>query len=196
MNEEIAEFPNREFYDGKLKADEQVKRRTLNDILPESVDEDSEDVKPFLFIDTCDELEERVRKGSTSRENPGEAKLVKDVAERLLNRGIRPEDIAVISPYDDQVAQIKRMLHVEGLEIKTVDGFQGREKEVVIVSFVRSNKSGTIGFLKDLRRLNVSITRAKRKLVLIGDSNTLESEGCYRRLVALAKDSGAYKRAV
>ena len=196
MNEEIAEFPNREFYDGKLKADEQVKRRTLKDILPESVDEDSEDVKPFLFIDTCDELEERVRKGSTSRENPGEAKLVKDVAERLLNRGIRPEDIAVISPYDDQVAQIKRMLHVEGLEIKTVDGFQGREKEVVIVSFVRSNKSGTIGFLKDLRRLNVSITRAKRKLVLIGDSNTLESEGCYRRLVALAKDSGAYKRAV
>ncbi|MEA2052740.1 MAG: IGHMBP2 family helicase [Euryarchaeota archaeon] len=196
MNEEIAEFPNREFYDGKLKADEQVKRRTLMDILPESVDEESEDVKPFLFIDTCDELEERVRKGSTSRENPGEAKLVKDVAERLLNRGIRSEDIAVISPYDDQVAQIKRMLHVEGLEIKTVDGFQGREKEVVIVSFVRSNKSGTIGFLKDLRRLNVSITRAKRKLVLIGDSNTLESEGCYRRLVALAKESGGYRRAI
>ena len=196
MNEEIAEFPNREFYDGKLKADEQVKRRTLMDILPESVDEESEDVKPFLFIDTCDELEERVRKGSTSRENPGEARLVKDVAERLLNRGIRPEDIAVISPYDDQVAHIKRMLHVEGLEIKTVDGFQGREKEVVIVSFVRSNKSGTIGFLNDLRRLNVSITRAKRKLVLIGDSNTLESEGCYRRLVALAKESGAYMRAV
>ena len=196
MNEEIAEFPNREFYDGKLKADEQVKRRTLMDILPESVDEESEDVKPFLFIDTCDELEERVRKGSTSRENPGEARLVKDVAERLLNMGIKPEDIAVISPYDDQVAHIKRMLHVEGLEIKTVDGFQGREKEVVIVSFVRSNKSGTIGFLKDLRRLNVSITRAKRKLVLIGDSNTLESEGCYRRLVALAKESGAYKRAV
>nr|QNO55693.1 RecBCD enzyme subunit RecD [Methanosarcinales archaeon ANME-1 ERB7] len=196
MNEEIAEFPNREFYDGKLKADEQVKRRTLMDILPESVDEESEEVKPFLFIDTGEKLEERVRKGSTSRENPGEARLVKDVAERLLNMGIRPEDIAVISPYDDQVALIKRMLHVDSLEIKTVDGFQGREKEVVIVSFVRSNKSGTIGFLKDLRRLNVSITRAKRKLVLIGDSNTLESEGCYRRLVALAKESGAYKRAI
>ncbi|RCV62714.1 Superfamily I DNA or RNA helicase [Methanophagales archaeon] len=196
MNEEIAEFPNREFYDGKLKTEEHIKRRTLSDILPESVDEDSEDVKPFLFIDTGDELEERVRRGSTSRENPGEAQLVKDIAERLLNQGIRPEDIAVISPYDDQVAQIKRMLRVEGLEIKTVDGFQGREKEVVIVSFVRSNKSGTIGFLKDLRRLNVSITRAKRKLVLIGDSNTLESEGCYRRLVALAKETGAYKSAV
>ncbi len=194
MNEEIAEFPNREFYDGKLKADEQVKRRTLIDILPESVEKESEELKPFLFIDTGDEFEERVRKGSTSRENPGEAQLVTDIAERLLNRGIRAEDIAVISPYDDQVARIKRMLRVEGLEIKTVDGFQGREKEVVIVSFVRSNKSGTIGFLKDLRRLNVSITRAKRKLVLIGDSNTLESEGCYRRLVAFAKESGGYKR--
>jgi predicted DNA helicase len=196
MNEEIAEFPNREFYEGKLKADEQVGRHTLVDILPESVDVEYEDIKPFVFIDTGDEFAERVKKGSTSRHNPGEAKLVKDIAERLLNIGIKPEDLAIISPYDDQVALIKRMLRVDGLEIKTVDGFQGREKEVVIVSFVRSNKSGNIGFLSDLRRLNVSITRAKRKLVLIGDSNTLESEGCYKRLVALAKERGAYKRAV
>jgi len=194
MNEEIAEFPNREFYEGKLKADEEVRRHTLRDILQESVDVKYEDVKPFLFIDTGDEFAERVKKGSTSRQNPGEARLVKDIAERLLNLGIRPEDVAVISPYDDQVALIKRMLRVDGLEIKTVDGFQGREKEVVIVSFVRSNKSGTIGFLSDLRRLNVSITRAKRKLVLIGDSNTLESEGCYKRLVAMAKERGGYKR--
>jgi len=85
---------------------------------------------------------------------------------------------------------------VEGLEIKTVDGFQGREKEVVIVSFVRSNKSGEVGFLRDLRRLNVSITRAKRKLVLIGDSRTLESEGCYKRLIVLATERGGYKRVV
>jgi superfamily I DNA and/or RNA helicase len=86
------------------------------------------------------------------------------------------------------------MLRVDGLEIKTVDGFQGREKEVVIVSFVRSNKSGEIGFLRDLRRLNVSITRAKRKLVLIGDSTTLESNGCYNRLIESAKERGAYKK--
>ncbi len=195
MNEEIAEFPNKEFYDGKLKADESVKKHNLLDLLPES-NFVSEDAKPFLFIDTCgsEGFEERTRRGSTSKENAGEAKLVKEIVERLLGLGVKPEDIAIISPYDDQVALIRKELRVEGLEIKTVDGFQGREKEVVIVSFVRSNKSGDIGFLRDLRRLNVSITRAKRKLVLIGDSNTLESEGCYKRLVALAIERGGYKR--
>ena len=119
-----------------------------------------------------------------------------EVAERLLSLGVKPEDIAVISPYVDQVARIKKEFRVEGLEIKTVDGFQGREKEVVIVSFVRSNKSGEVGFLRDLRRLNVSITRARRKLVLIGDSQTLESEECYKRLIELAKERGGYKRVV
>jgi predicted DNA helicase len=195
MNEAIAEFPNREFYEGKLKAVEQVKRHTLLDLLPDFSVQD-EDVKPFLFIDTggSGKCVEQVRKGSTSRENIGEARLVKDIAERLLREGIPPEDIAIISPYDDQVSLIKRMIRVDGLEIKTVDGFQGREKEVVIVSFVRSSVSRTMGFLKDLRRLNVSITRAKRKLVLIGDSTTLETDGCYNRLITLAKERGAYKK--
>jgi len=194
MNEEIAEFPGKEFYDGKLRADESVKKHNLLDILPKSKFV-NEDVKPFLFIDTggSEMFKERTRRGSTSKENAGEAKLVEEIAERLLSLGVKPEDIAVISPYDDQVALIRKELRVEGLEIKTVDGFQGREKEVVIVSFVRSNKSREIGFLKDLRRLNVSITRAKRKLVLIGDSHTLESEGCYKRLVELAKERGGYK---
>ena len=195
MNEEIASFPNKEFYEGKLQAYEQVKRQTLRDILPKSKLID-EEVKPFLFIDTrgSDEFRERVRRGSTSKGNVGEAKLVKDIAERLLSLSIAPEEIAIISPYDDQIALIRTMLRVDGLEIKTVDGFQGREKEVVIVSFVRSNKSGEIGFLRDLRRLNVSITRAKRKLVLIGDSTTLERNGCYKRLIESAKERGAYKK--
>ena len=200
MNEEIETFPNNEFYEGKLRAYEPVKRRNLRDILPESKEAElgSEDLKPFLFIDTCgrDEFRERTRRGSTSKENISEARLVKDIAERLLRLGIAPEEIAIISPYDDQVALMKSMLRVEGLEIKTVDGFQGREKEVVIVSFVRSNKTGEIGFLRDLRRLNVSITRAKRKLVLIGDSTTLESNGCYKRLIESAKERSAYKKLV
>jgi predicted DNA helicase len=202
MNDLIAAFPSEEFYEGKLRAYEEVKRRNLMDILPLTKSKEgeieNEDLEPLLFIDTggSDAFRERVRRGSTSRENIGEARLVKDIAERLLRLGIRPEDIAIISPYDDQVSLIKSMLRVEGLEIKTVDGFQGREKEVVIVSFVRSNRSGDIGFLRDLRRLNVSITRAKRKLVLIGDSTTLESDGCYKRLIESAKERGAYKSVV
>ncbi len=197
MNEEIAEFPNREFYDGKLKAAEYVKRRTIADLIPSlSTLAFIKADKPLIFIDTAYDntglFEERKRWGSTSRENEGEARLVKAIAERLLDAGIRAEDIAVISPYDDQVALIRMLLDVEGLEIKTVDGFQGREKEVVIVSFVRSNKSGDIGFLRDLRRLNVSITRAKRKLIMIGNSRTLEREACYRRLIALVKSRTGY----
>jgi predicted DNA helicase len=197
MNETIEAFPNTEFYNGKLRAYEQVKQRNILEILPKSKVEELEDddVKPFLFIDTqgSDEFKELTRRGSTSKENVGEAQLVRDIAERLLRLGVLPEEIAIISPYGDQVSLMKTMLQVEGLEIKTVDGFQGREKEVVIVSFVRSNKMGEIGFLRDLRRLNVSITRAKRKLVLIGDSTTLEHEGCYKRLIESAKERGAYK---
>ncbi len=207
MSEEIAEFPSNEFYDGKLKAGENVKRQTLDDLLqPMPKNDEQEGVldfvlqeNPFVFIDTVDggvEFKDKTRKGATSKENEGEAQLVTDIVELLLNRGIKPEDIAVISPYDAQVGLIRKMLRVDDLEIKTVDGFQGREKEVVIVSFVRSNNYGEIGFLKDLRRLNVSITRAKRKLVLIGDSKTLATEGCYERLVAVAKARGGYERVV
>lgn len=207
MSEEIAEFPSNEFYDGKLKAGENVKRQTLDDLLqPMPKNDEQEGVldfvlqeNPFVFIDTVDggvEFRDKTRKGATSKENEGEAQLVTDIVELLLNRGIKPEDIAVISPYDAQVGLIRKMLRVDDLEIKTVDGFQGREKEVVIVSFVRSNNYGEIGFLKDLRRLNVSITRAKRKLVLIGDSKTLATEGCYERLVAVAKARGGYERVV
>ena len=197
MNEEIAEFPNNEFYEGRLRADERVRWQTIAELVPSITElEFVMADKPLVFIDTAYSagFEERMRRGSTSRENEGEARLVKFIVERLLDAGVRAEDIAVISPYDDQVALIRMMLQVEGLEIKTVDGFQGREKEVVIVSFVRSNKFGDIGFLSDLRRLNVSITRAKRKLILIGNSQTLGREGCYRRLIALVKSRGGYKR--
>jgi len=197
MNEEIAEFPNNEFYEGRLRADERVRWQTIAELVPSITKlEFILGEKPLVFIDTAYSagFEERMRRGSTSRENEGEAELVKFIVERLLDAGVRAEDIAVISPYDDQVALIRMMLQVEGLEIKTVDGFQGREKEVVIVSFVRSNKFGDIGFLSDLRRLNVSITRAKRKLILIGNSQTLGREGCYRRLIALVKSRGGYKR--
>ncbi|MGC9444714.1 MAG: IGHMBP2 family helicase [Candidatus Methanospirareceae archaeon] len=197
MNEEIAAFPNHEFYQGRLRAFETVRGRTLQELIPASKGAilEADDLVPFLFLDTQGRelYRERTRPGSTSKENPGEARLVRGIAEHLLELSLPPEQIAIISPYDDQVSLIKTLLRVEGLEIKTVDGFQGREKEAVIVSFVRSNDRGEIGFLSDLRRLNVAITRAKRKLVCIGDATTLERSGCYRRLIESAKARGAYR---
>ena len=94
-----------------------------------------------------------------------------------------PEDIGIISPYEQQVNQLKEKLGDTGIDIKTVDGFQGREKEVIVISFVRANESGQLGFLTDYRRLNVALTRAKRKLILIGNAPTLRNDAHYKKLL-------------
>ncbi|RUM87730.1 MAG: IGHMBP2 family helicase, partial [Thermovibrio sp.] len=78
------------------------------------------------------------------------------------------------------------------VEVNSVDGFQGREKEIIVVSFVRSNDEGEIGFLRDLRRLNVAITRPRRKLVLIGNTETLSSHPVYRRFIGYVKEEGEF----
>jgi len=199
MNERLMEFPSREFYDGRIKADESVRGITLADLGVESPEEDdawAEVLKPenvLVFIDTAgrEDRFERQRYGSESRENPLEAGLVKGAVEGLLNLGVRPEWIGVITPYDDQRELIGSLLPEE-VEVKTVDGYQGREKEVIVLSFVRSNGEGELGFLKDLRRLNVSLTRARRKLVLIGDSSTLSSHPTYKRLIEFVRERGTF----
>jgi superfamily I DNA and/or RNA helicase len=83
-------------------------------------------------------------------------------------------------------------LDVPGLEIDTVDGFQGREKEAVVISLVRSNVEGEIGFLGDIRRMNVAMTRARRKLLLVGDSATLSAHPFYTRMLEYFERQGAY----
>ena len=195
MNERLMEFPSREFYGGRVVADESVRNITLADLgvkAPDSKDIWKEILTPenvLVFIDTAgrEDRFERQRRGSESRENPTEAKLVKETVEKLLGMGVKPEWIGVITPYDDQRDLISSLLPEE-VEVKTVDGYQGREKEVIILSFVRSNMGGEIGFLRDLRRLNVSLTRAKRKLILIGDSSTLSVHPTYKRLVEFVRE--------
>lgn len=192
MNEKLMEFPNREFYDGKLKAHESVKRITLKDLGVKRARWkviDPEEVLVFVDTSKCPNKWEKQRKGSTSRENELEAMIVKRVVEGLKRIRVKREWIGVITPYDDQVDLIRRIVDVE---VNTVDGYQGREKEVIIVSFVRSNRKGEIGFLEDLRRLNVALTRAKRKLILIGDSETLSSHETYRRLLSFVREKGLY----
>ncbi|HEY7157164.1 MAG TPA: C-terminal helicase domain-containing protein, partial [Gemmataceae bacterium] len=102
-------------------------------------------------------------------------------------------DVAVIAPYAAQVRRLRELLPVAGLEIDSVDGFQGREKEVVVLSLVRSNREDEIGFLADVRRLNVALTRARRKLLVIGDSATLSILPFYRRLFEYFETLGAYQ---
>jgi ATP-dependent RNA/DNA helicase IGHMBP2 len=118
--------------------------------------------------------------------------VVRKVRE-LLNFGVAPSDIAVIAPYAAQVRLLREQLSVSGLEIDSVDGFQGREKEAVVISLVRSNPQGEIGFLQDVRRMNVALTRARRKLLVVGDSATLSAHPFYRRMIEYFEAVGAYR---
>lgn len=117
--------------------------------------------------------------------------------DRLLATGLAPQDIAVITPYNAQVRRLRRELLPErpGLEIGTVDGFQGREKEAVVISMVRSNDRGDVGFLADRRRMNVAVTRARRHVAIIGDSATVGRDGFLRRLIEYGEANGEYRSA-
>ena len=177
MNSLLMKFPNREFYNNGLKSDSSVDDITINDILTSQHEE-----KALLFIDTSEVEDNREMhlKDSKSIINDLEADISVSIAQDYLNAGAGEDDIGIISPYADQVKLIQEKTPVE---VKTVDGFQGREKEIIIISTVRSNPHGNIGFLKDLRRLNVAITRAKRKLIIIGNANTLITNPTYARLI-------------
>lgn len=199
MNEKIMLFPSLKFYNSLLEAHKSVKNHTLRDLglkcppherMWDIIDPDN----VVVFIDTEHQCPEIQRRGSTSYENPCEANLVQKIVETLLKCGLKPKHIGVITPYDDQVELLHTLLPIDGLEIKSVDGFQGREKEVIIISFVRSNDRGDIGFLADLRRLNVAITRAKRKLIMIGDSTTLSHDKTYGDLIKYTSKYGKVLR--
>jgi predicted DNA helicase len=182
MNSLLMKFPNEEFYGNSLKSDSSVDDITINDILESSYREEA-----LLFIDTSDADREGEThlKDSKSIINELEAKTSAGIVQDYLNAGVSEEDIGIISPYADQVKIIQEMTPVE---VKTVDGFQGREKEIIIISTVRSNENGNIGFLSDLRRLNVAITRAKRKLIIIGNKNTLKANPTYERLISFCEE--------
>uniref|UniRef100_A0A8D2MBY5 DNA-binding protein SMUBP-2 n=1 Tax=Zonotrichia albicollis TaxID=44394 RepID=A0A8D2MBY5_ZONAL len=141
---------------------------------------------PLLLIDTagCGLFELEVE-DEQSKGNPGEVQLVGMHVQALVDAGVKAKDIAVVAPYNLQVDMLRQHLchsHPE-LEIKSVDGFQGREKEAVILSFVRSNKKGEVGFLAEERRINVAVTRARRQVAVVCDSRTVGSRPFLRRLL-------------
>jgi superfamily I DNA and/or RNA helicase len=186
MNARIMAFPSEALYEGALRAHPAVRDRAVDDA-------------PLELVDTAGRgFEEETAAGSDSKQNPGEADLVASEVARLLALGLAPEAIAVIAPYDAQVQRLRQLLAAEverGLEVDTVDGFQGREKEAVVVSLVRSNDAGDVGFLADVRRMNVALTRARSKLVVVGDGATVSRHPFYERFLRHAEASGAWRSA-
>lgn len=191
MHTEIMAFSSREFYEDSLQADASVGMHLLAD-LP-GVEANALTTTPVDFIDTAGaSFDEAVEPDGDSRFNPSEAELAAKKVAALLDAGLAAEDIAVIAPYSAQVKLLRQLLPQPGLEINSVDGFQGREKEAVVISLVRANGEGEIGFLADVRRMNVALTRARRKLIVIGDSATITRHPFYQRLVEYFEAGNAY----
>ncbi len=165
MNEKIMRFPSDELYEAKLVAADSVKDRLLKD-LPYEVQDTEDTREPLVFYDTQggdfpERTEDHAAAGRStmlgdSKSNEMEAAVVQMHVGNLIDAGIRAEDIAVITPYNAQLAALSSRLkeRYSGIELGSVDGFQGREKEAVIVSLVRSNVEKEVGFLGEKRRLN------------------------------------------
>ncbi len=178
MVPEIMEFPSVHSYQGRLLADDSVLgRKTLpggSGIWANNV----------LAIDTSgSDFQEVQPEEGKSLTNPSEANLILKMAKELISLGLAPEDIGIITPYRGQVELISSKSDLTGLEINSVDSFQGREKEAILVSLVRSNPSGEIGFLAETRRTHVAITRARSFLGVVGDFSTLASDPYYSKLL-------------
>ena len=187
MSQELCAFPSQQFYDGALHSDESIENQSIHDLEGAPCESD---LTPFMFIDTtgCDHEE---TSSDQSLMNMGEVEFTRQWCQKLLDMGILARDIGIIAPYRAQAVAIRNVLPMPELEVHTIDGFQGREKEVIIFSTVRSNKD--IGFLKDAHRLNVALTRAKRHLCVIGDSAALMNAAHFSALINHAEHTDAYR---
>ncbi|GGM98689.1 helicase [Dyadobacter beijingensis] len=198
MNKAIMGYSSRVFYNDQLKAHESVANRVLFPGEP-----------PMAYIDTAgcgfDEKPE-----GTSSTNPEEAaflfKHLNQLAAEFVKVNPKTEDfpsIAIISPYKEQINILKDQLahapdlapYLDKIAVNTIDSFQGQERDVVYISMTRSNAEAQIGFLADIRRMNVAMTRARKKLVVIGDSATLSALPFYENFIAYAEGLNAYQSA-
>jgi superfamily I DNA and/or RNA helicase len=194
MHEDIMRFPSKQMYAGQLRAHPAVAKRTLGEVLRAGV---TLDAPPLLFLDTAGKgFEEAKAPGTESLWNEGEADLIVARVHELLAAGLNPRELAVITPYSAQARLLReRLAAIEELEVDTVDAFQGREKDAVLVSLVRCNTEQSLGFLEDLRRMNVAITRPRRHLFVVGDSATLSAHPFYAAFLEEAQGQGGYRSA-
>ncbi len=205
MHKDIMQFSNEQFYEGKLQAHENVANQMLSEhiyLLNETVE----------FIDTAGcSYEEMQSPQSRSKHNPEEGNLLIRHLSRLLDIIQREYPhyfvdtfrIGVISPYSAQVDYLQEQLsknpdtkpYMKWIEVHTVDGFQGQECDIIYISLVRSNEKNEIGFLQDTRRLNVALTRAKYKLVVVGDSATIGTHKFYASFLDYIEGIASHKSA-
>ncbi|GAB2221566.1 hypothetical protein Droror1_Dr00012750 [Drosera rotundifolia] len=194
MHELIMDWSSKELYHSKIKAHSSVATHTLYDL--EDVKKTTATEPTLLLIDIagCDMEEKKDEEESTL--NEGEAAVAVAHARRLVESGVRASDIGIITPYAAQVVLLKMLRGKEDklkdVEISTVDGFQGREKEAIIISMVRSNSKQEVGFLSDRRRMNVAVTRARRQCCLVCDTETASSDPFLKRLIEYFEEHGEY----
>jgi superfamily I DNA and/or RNA helicase len=202
MNEQIMRFSSDWFYGGKVESAPSVRHRGILDYDNPIVWIDSKDTLPSPADENTEpetvssRYHEEFIGESFGRINKAEAELTllalqnyfeKIGKQRLLDERI---DVGIISPYRAQVQYLRRLLMKREyfkpfrrlISVNTVDGFQGQERDIIVISLVRSNDEGQIGFLRDLRRMNVAITRARMKLIILGNAPTMTRHPFYRQL--------------
>lgn len=199
MHSDIMEFSSQWFYHGRLQAAPEVADRLVSPI-----------DMPLLFVDTSLlGFGEQQNSRSLSRSNAEEARLLihtlHDYIDLMGLTRIQNElvDFGIITPYRSQVRMLRRLLKMQHffrhlrrqISVGTVDGFQGQERDVIIVSMVRDNADGRIGFLRDLRRMNVAMTRARMKLIIVGNAETLSRHKFYKALMAYFEEKGCLVQA-
>jgi ATP-dependent RNA/DNA helicase IGHMBP2 len=195
MHETIMGFSSQQFYQGALQADESVRTHTAEE-LP-GVQATPLTIKPLMYVDTVGSgYEEAWNDLLESRENEGEARLALYLYQQLREAGMPAKSMALLTPYVAQARLLKQLAgHEIGIEIGSIDGYQGREKEAIILSLVRSNDRGEVGFLGDTRRMNVGMTRARRLLIVLGDSSTLSRHPFYLKFIEYADAHDAHHSA-
>ncbi|XP_044399628.1 DNA-binding protein SMUBP-2 isoform X3 [Triticum aestivum] len=194
MHELIMNWSSKELYNNKIKAHSSVAGHMLYDL--EGVNKSSSTEPTIILVDTTGCDMEEVKDEEESTMNEGEAAVSIAHAKLLVESGVRAIDIGIITPYSAQVTCLKMLRNkdakLKDLEISTVDGFQGREKEAIIITMVRSNPKKEVGFLSDHRRMNVAVTRARRQCCIVCDAETVSNDRFLKRLVEYFEENGEY----
>jgi len=199
MNEIIMGFSNKLFYHNQLKAHESVAHWLINL-------QGQDDTRPLEFIDTAGcSFDEHTNDETLSHYNPEEYFILRQHLDNLLTLAGEEHknlSIGIVSPYREQVVMMQDKMRTDfdhfpeaDIDIDTIDSFQGQERDIIYITMVRSNPQGEIGFLKDTRRMNVAMTRARKKLIIIGDSATLAHFSFYSQLLDYAEKHDGYATA-